>query len=320
VTYLIGTDEAGFGPNLGPLVISAAVWQVPEGLCAGDLYRVLADTVAPSPSLAGATRVAIADSKALYQPGKGLHRLEAGLLAALAVLGRQPKCSAEVWETLAPESEACRRSISWYADDGKPVPLDATCEEIQRLSETLRDGLAATGVRLVEIRSRAVFEEPFNSLVERHASKGAALSHATLDLIAQLAQPLAGEPIAVTCDKHGGRNSYQYLLAEHFPEWLIEIYGESRERSVYRFGPAHRRMEVAFHAKAESFLPVALASMASKYLRELAMEALNTYWCGRVAGLKRTAGYPQDARRFKDEIAAVQAELGVTDRQLWRAR
>ena len=26
--YLIGTDEAGYGPNLGPLVISATVWQV----------------------------------------------------------------------------------------------------------------------------------------------------------------------------------------------------------------------------------------------------------------------------------------------------
>jgi hypothetical protein len=67
-------------------------------------------------------------------------------------------------------------------------------------------------------------------------------------------------------------------------------------------------------------LPAALASMASKYLRELAMEALNAFWRHRVAGLRPTAGYPQDARRFKAEIAAVQAELGIPDRQIWRMR
>ena len=26
--YLIGMDEAGYGPNLGPLVVSASVWQM----------------------------------------------------------------------------------------------------------------------------------------------------------------------------------------------------------------------------------------------------------------------------------------------------
>ena len=35
MTYLIGTDEAGYGPNLGPLVISATVWQVPDGVRGG---------------------------------------------------------------------------------------------------------------------------------------------------------------------------------------------------------------------------------------------------------------------------------------------
>jgi hypothetical protein len=79
-------------------------------------------------------------------------------------------------------------------------------------------------------------------------------------------------------------------------------------------------VEVRFHTKAESHLPAALASMASKYLRELAMEALNGFWCRRVDGLHRTAGYPLDAKRFKAEIAAVQAELGIEDRRLWRMR
>ena len=36
MSYLIGTDEAGYGPNLGPLVISASVWHVPDGLPSGS--------------------------------------------------------------------------------------------------------------------------------------------------------------------------------------------------------------------------------------------------------------------------------------------
>jgi hypothetical protein len=79
-------------------------------------------------------------------------------------------------------------------------------------------------------------------------------------------------------------------------------------------------MEVSFEVRAESYLPAALASMASKYLRELAMAALNAFWSARVPGLRRTAGYPQDASRFKSDIAAAQAELGIDDRMLWRAK
>jgi hypothetical protein len=70
----------------------------------------------------------------------------------------------------------------------------------------------------------------------------------------------------------------------------------------------------------EVFLATALASMTAKYLRELAMRALNEFWCARVPGLRPTAGYPTDAPRFKQEIAAVQRELGVDDHLLWRNR
>jgi hypothetical protein len=70
----------------------------------------------------------------------------------------------------------------------------------------------------------------------------------------------------------------------------------------------------------ESFLPTALASMTSKYLRELAMRSFNDFWCGRVPDLSPTAGYPGDARRFMDAIAGARQELGIADAVLWRER
>jgi hypothetical protein len=98
------------------------------------------------------------------------------------------------------------------------------------------------------------------------------------------------------------------------------VYRESLAESIYRWGVEAERVEIQFRAGGESFLPAALASMVSKYLRELAMRAFNDFWCCRVPELKPTAGYPIDARRFKQAIAATQGELGIDDDILWRSR
>ncbi len=321
--FLVGTDEAGYGPNLGPLVVSATVWHVADGVPETGLYHRLRGTVATT--LAEAARwgprcVAIADSKVLYQSGQGLGALERGLLAALGVLGRHPGSRQEVWAALAPESLAVLRAIPWYAEHDGPVPIDCRRDDIEPCAAALAAELARAEVRLVDARSRAIFEEEFNRLCQQHGSKGTLLSHVTLRLVAEVLASVGDEPVLVVCDKHGGRNRYADALGAHFPEYSIEVRGESRHESVYRFGPPSRRVEFRFQAKGESHLPTALASMASKYLRELAMHALNEFWARRIPGLCPTAGYPGDARRFKDDIAAVQAALGIADCAVWRSK
>jgi hypothetical protein len=124
----------------------------------------------------------------------------------------------------------------------------------------------------------------------------------------------------VVCDKHGGRNRYGAALQRQFTESLVEIRGESRAESQYVFGPTDARVDVRFRRGGEAFLPTALASMTAKYVRELAMRAFNAFWQNHLPGLRPTAGYPVDAKRFKREIAPQQAELGIDDRVLWRVR
>jgi ribonuclease HII len=321
--YVIGTDEAGYGPNLGPLVISATLWQVPQGADGEDLYDRLAEVIVPTPQEAAkdpAGRVAMADSKVLYRSGKGLRHLERGLWAALAAIDRQPATWSQLWHALAPEATDDLRAIPWYAEYDSPVPLDVDPHELKPLGPALRRGLAAAEVRLLGLHSRAVFPRQFNELVARYGSKGAALSHLTLELISRVMEPLEEGSISIICDKHGGRNRYARLLTQHFPDRLVEIYGEGRRRSIYRFGPPERRVQFCFQMKAEGYLPAALASMTSKYLRELAMRALNDFWCGRLAGLRPTAGYPQDAKRYKADIAPALAELQIEERVLWRVK
>ncbi|MFT7631390.1 MAG: hypothetical protein ACI87E_002428, partial [Mariniblastus sp.] len=46
----------------------------------------------------------------------------------------------------------------------------------------------------------------------------------------------------------------------------------------------------------------------------------NEFWIEQIPGLKPTKGYPVDAKRFKAEIAKVQAKLGITDEAVWRKK
>jgi hypothetical protein len=131
-----------------------------------------------------------------------------------------------------------------------------------------------------------------------------------------------GDSLSATavCDKHGGRDHYAPLLMEAFCNSLVQVEQESRAVSRYRARIGCTDADVSFKRSGETFLPTALASMTAKYLRELAMRAFNEFWCGRVADLRPTAGYPVDSHRFKRYIATAQADLGIDDHVLWRSR
>ena len=321
--FLVGMDEAGYGPNLGPLVISATVWSVPDDSLEVDLYRLLRKAVSAKPPTNPRQhrgRVVLADSKAIYNPALGLGLLERGLLAALATMDHRPNCWQQLWELLCPDSAAELTSAPWFLgyDDG--LPLVAKLPDLQRAAARLLDCFQQASVRLLRVRCRAVFPEEWNRLLAEHGTKGAALSHLTIALLTSVLGGLPDGPVAVTCDKHGGRNRYGSLLQRYVEDWLVEVHRESGLASIYRFGPESRRVEVCFRPRAECFLPTALASMTSKYMRELAMRPFNRFWCNRLPELRPTAGYPGDARRFKTAIDALQQELGIADRVLWRER
>jgi ribonuclease HII len=319
--YLIGTDEAGYAPNLGPLVVSASVWHVNDSESEEDLYKRLKDVICKSSPRSGAFgRLAIADSKLLYTPASGLRSLERGVLAALALVNHCPADWLEVWQLLDPASLAYLPALPWHVDYDLRLPLAAQADDIVRLVPKLRGAFDRSGVRLVALKSRAIFPDQFNQSTLRYGTKSETLSKVTLALLAESLDLCVGEPVLAVCDKHGARNQYGRLLQQQFPDVLVEVHGEAASESIYRWGPTETRIDVRFRPGAETFLPAALASMASKYLRELAMRAFNDFWCRRVRDLAPTAGYPQDARRFMAAIEGVQAELGIAKAVMWRDR
>lgn len=354
---LIGMDEAGYGPNLGPLVVAATSWAVEEGVGDGefasangnarkrnasgvasiaansgtarrlyqtDLYHHLHHVASRS---ASDTHVAIADSKALYKPGHGLRQLERGVHAALAAVDRPARCWSDLVHSCNADPDGIHSHLCWHNGFDCRLPIDATSEEIRPLGDRLGKACNEAGIHPLAIRARLVFPGEFNELTERFESKGAALSHVTIELLREVIEsardirsPLAeaSSPVFVLCDKHGARNRYAALLQHHFPEHWIEPISEGHVESVYEWGPLDARVHCVFRMKGEEFLPTALASMTAKYFRELSMRAFNEFWCARVPGLRPTAGYPADAPRFKQAITRLQRELGIDDYILWR--
>src|SRR3954449_12319593 len=86
---VIGMDEAGYGPNLGPLVLTATVWEVPGRPQTTDFWTAFAK-IAERELADDDDRLHIADSKEVYSPARGLGPLERGVLAACGIKSRMP--------------------------------------------------------------------------------------------------------------------------------------------------------------------------------------------------------------------------------------
>lgn len=323
---LIGTDEAGYGPNLGPLTIAATAWYLPEGVEPIGLWDELKAVLTNAPAR-GDQRLYVADSKKVFSPGEGLEALEVAVLAFSSMIKANTTTIDELCRWLSMNSQAipfvtAYRAEPWNIMPGLPLPIDSSEDHIIEWVSTLNAELEKQGIRLLGMRARIMFPEEFNDLVAQSDSKGVVLSNATLQLVRDLADCCLADPdtsnmpTLVVCDKHGGRNRYDELIAQHFDDQFVFRMEESRERSRYRMGS----MDFCFRTKAEEFLPVALASMVAKYTREVLMHQFNYFWANQIPGLKSTQGYPLDAKRFRHDIAPLVETLRIPMNQLWRTR
>lgn len=316
MSLIIGMDEAGYGPNLGPLVVTVTAWEVPTLPRKTNLWEEFAGIVSELPPENDA-HIQIADSKQVYTPARGLLNLEAGVLCALGLNGVAPAGFQELWQRLAvPHDGDGRAAEPWFCEADLPVPHIVVREALETRITAWRERCESRGIRLKAVRSDIVLPRRFNAVTMEHNSKGQALTRISMNLLREVWSIDDDQPVLVIADKHGGRNRYQDFLPLVVGDHFIRCTTEGTAASRYRV----REAEICFETKAEQHFPVALASMVSKYVRELAMVLFNRFWTSRLPGLKPTAGYPGDAQRFRDDIAALQCELGISDDVLWRMR
>jgi len=99
------------------------------------------------------------------------------------------------------------------------------------------------------------------------------------------------------------------------------VLAETSTASRYALCRDDATWELTFTVGADArHLPVALASMLAKYVREVLMEAFNAYWRAAAPSLRPTAGYYTDAQRFLGDIAALLPATGLDPSRFVRTR
>jgi len=294
---VIGIDENGLGPLLGPLVVTGSAFEM-ERYDREDLWRTIEGVIVAD------------DSKKLWNPRR-LGPAEAETLRWLQAFSVRPSSH----EALV--DEICTNCL--------PLPCEASLPAHCRPSEMalpvwgsggMDDGargavevLGAAGIRPVAVRSISSCPGALNVATGEGGMNKFRLD---LHLMVALAKQLTegrDEDVLVICGKVGSTRRYgPWLADEGLDAWWTEE--ETSAASTYRVRGLGR---LRFVRDADGLhLPVAVASMVGKYLRELAMHDLNALL---GPGRERKASGYRDrvTAAFVDETEERRSEIGLED-------
>jgi hypothetical protein len=335
MVVLAGIDEAGFGPILGPLVVSSSAFSLPNHFLTADLWQILRKSVGNARKhLAG--RLLITDSKKAYSKQKGIKHLQRTVLACLGCLGKpaqhtagkNPATLTELLTLLSPDCIERLNDYPWHRDIAD-YRLSVDASDMAIASSVLKEDLASNGIELLELKSCCLDVAYYNKMVGSVKNKASVLFTAVSQLIKNAFDNFAdpstssgqGDYLQVIVDRQGGRVRYRRNLQRMFPDMELKILRESPAASSYELKADGRQMRLHFVVGADQrFFPVSLASMVSKYLRELLVDNMNRYFTGFNPDLRPTAGYWKDGLRFIEDLKKNVPHVTFDSNQLIRLR
>jgi len=298
-----GLDEAALGAKLGPFCSCLTHFEY-SGPRMTELYEILTEVICQTKDSSG--RLQIADSKTVFFQSGGIKNLETGVLALLGVAGISPPLSFfHLLQFLCPNSDLrALTETPWFAgssDLSIPISQSTYHEFVPAISVAMKN----CSITMKCPKLRFISAREFNRELERHEGKSPAIQSIIAPLLISILEDNKADT-RVSVDRQGGRRYYGTWLRNIFPNRKIETILEESKCSRYRIGNA----SIEFLVRADSTkLETALASMISKYIREVAMLLFNAWWRKRLPGIRPCAGYPLDAKRFLQEIK----DAGVVD-------
>ncbi len=269
---VVGIDENGLGPLLGPLVVTAAAFET-------DIYDREA-------FFASATKHLPADdSKKVFSKTK-MASAESATLSWLRTFRVETQTFSGVMSQVAkhPVPLLCDGIPDHCAPSETPLPFATLPEEIE--TRDFLPLLESEGIRPRAVRTVSLCPGGFNKAIRNPGTNKFSLDfelmmHLVRDLRAEL-----GEELRVFCGKVGGTRRYgPWFQKAGMDAWWIEE--ETPELSTYRVTGIGK---VSFVRDGDaSHLPIAVASMVGKYVRELAMRDLNAHL--KTEGVREASGY-----------------------------
>lgn len=294
---VMGVDENGLGPRLGPLVATSVVLRVPAyrraALCARGLDLGLTD----SKETGGFGRMAFTESVAL---------------ALLALTGTRPHDADALLERVWPGATSVLRPCC--PDDGTA----AQCWGVN-LSLPVFGGDPALGqdridrligrsaLELVDVRSRLACAGVLNAKYDSGTNKLDVDLEMFEDLIAAMHRSYGG-PLLVVCGMIGGIRDYASRFRRvSGPVTMLRGRHGQRRYAIPELG------EVRFEVDADArHLPVALASIVGKYVREVSMLRIGQFYRRSVPDLRLASGYHDPVtHRFIQQTRAPRRRLGI---------
>ena len=316
----LGCDEAGYGPLLGPLVVGMAAFRVvPAGADAvgPDLRARLEGLVTRGQGrrAKGDPAVAIDDSKRVHGRD-GVDGLARGVRAAAVAAGlAAPEDLSDLLARFGDRPPEAFAGDPWCA--GPEAARLAPWEP----PPGWREAWLLRGVEPVGLRVAPVTPAELNEAFDAVGNKGRVLFLATAALVAWALDAWPAEDVEAVLDREGGRLDYAADLASVFPFHDVTREPAPAGESRYVFREGGRRVRLRFVTKGDQVaLATGLASMAAKLTRELFMARFNAWFLARAPGVRPTAGYVEDGRRFLADVAAVIEREGIDRRRLVRSR
>lgn len=306
---IVGIDEAGYGPNLGPFVMSLVAMEVPTNC---EPWTALSGVVNKATKGAKGKWI-VDDSKKVHVSGSDATEIELQVVPWLGNHFAGMMMLADVWKSSVMSSE--------FAAD-EYVTLDTTWPVHGGVAGCgkLNGAMLQADVALLHLRTVMIFPREFNQLIDQQDSKAAA-PLTGIERLLKDAQKCdwfkQAEEVTIAVDRLGGRAKYWDYVQDIFSETFVSTVEEGL-CSRYQAG---EKISISFEVKADqNHFPVALASMISKYWREVLMGQFNAFFRIHLPEVKATAGYPEDAKRFWKDVAAVREKLGLADEAWWRKR
>ncbi len=249
--YIIGIDENGMGPLMGPLVITGIL---AKSRIKFDWFK------------------GVEDSKRFFSRNQNSFKKmeEFALSFFLSVYGYLPSSPVE-FITKITEGISCPASkrICWESIPDHFIWADM--EKVREKAEEFKRWMEEENILIKSIFSRIFCVYEINNLIDKGYKKG------FIDFIGfcEVIERLKKKKMEVIAGKIGGMKRYFLFLKYKFPDYFIETIEERPELSTYILKNENSFFKISFVEDVEDKLFfAALSSIIGKYIRELLMVSI----------------------------------------------